>query len=145
MRKNRTSRSLWHRLRQGLAVFVATAALWLVWLTTDPTAIRTQLGALAGDTRLAISLLSAELGPMDTDQLSPLDRLVLAQSALLSGASAAEVLSPPPVAAEDDPIPSQPADEPELPITTTAPDGIIGKTMVAGSSANYVTSGNVSI
>lgn len=145
MRKNRTSRSLWHRLRQGLAVFVATAALWLVWLTTDPTAIRTQLGALAGDTRLAISLLSAELGPMDTDQLSPLDRLVLAQSALLSGASAAEVLSPPPVAAEDDPIPSQPADEPELPITTTAPDGIISKTMVAGSSANYVTSGNVSI
>lgn len=144
MRKNRTSRALWRRLRQGLAVFVATAALWLVWLTADPTAIRSQLSALAGDTRLALSLLSAELGPLDAEQLSPLDRLVLAQSALLTGTSSAEVLLPPP-AAYHSPAPGGAPDEPELPITTTAPDGIIGKTMVAGSSASYVTSGNVSI
>lgn len=145
MRKNRTSGTLRHRLRQGLAVFVATAALWLVWLTADPISIRDQLGGLAGDTRLALSLLSAELGPLDTEQLSAMDRLVLAQSSLLSGTPTAQVLSPPPVAAGAEPSASEVPDEPELPITTTAPDGIIGKTMVAGSSASYVTSGNVSI
>ncbi|MGN0986180.1 MAG: stage II sporulation protein P [Candidatus Enterenecus sp.] len=145
MRKNRTSGTLRHRLRQGLAVFVATAALWLVWLTADPISIRDQLGGLAGDTRLALSLLSAELGPLDAEQLSAMDRLVLAQSSLLSGTPTAQVLSPPPVAAGAEPSASEVPDEPELPITTTAPDGIIGKTMVAGSSASYVTSGNVSI
>lgn len=145
MRKNRTSRTLWHRLRQGLAVFMATAALWLVWLTADPAALCAQIGALAGDSRLALSLLSAELGPLGAEQLSPLDRLVLAQSSLLSGAPTVQTLSPPPAAADAEPSASEAPDEPGPPVTTAAPEGIIGKTMVAGSSASYVTSGSVSI
>jgi len=58
------------------------------------------------------------------------------------------MLTPPPVIkAENDDMPVE-SDEPEEespPMTTTAPEGIIGKTMVAGTSAKYVSSGNVSI
>ena len=36
-------------------------------------------------------------------------------------------------------------EEDNLPGSTTAPDGIIPKTMVAGTSAKYVTEGNVSV
>lgn len=145
MRKKRTSRNPWRRLRQGLAVFVATAALWLIWLTADPSAIRSQLGSLAGSTRLALSLLSAELGPLDAEPLSALDRLVLAQSSLLAGLPPAQPLSPPPVTGNDPPPPEDGPEDHEEPAVTAAPEDIIGRTMVAGTSAKYVTSGNVSI
>lgn len=145
MRKKRTSGSIRRRLRQAAAIFVATAALWLIWLTADPAALLEQLRALAGDTDLALSLLSAELGPLGNEPLSGMDRLVLAQSAFLSGTVTAETLSPPPsiqAQVPDDPDESEDA---PLPVTTSAPEGIIGKTMVAGTTAKYITQQNVSI
>lgn len=146
MRKKRTSGKLPRILRQSAAVFLAAAALWLIWLTGDPAAA---LRDLAGSTRLAGALLQAELGVSfpDEDGLSGWERLILAQSSLLGGVmSQAELTAPP-----QSPAPSgQPSPEPSastdpLPAVTEEPDGIIPRTMVAGTSAKYVTSGTVSI
>ena len=145
MQKKRTSGILGRRIRQGLAIFVATAALWLVWLTTDPASLLEGLRETAGSTEFALTLLSAELGPLESDQLSFMDRLVLAQSALLSADMPSETLSPPPSIITEDPIDRDEQEDDPLPITTTAPEGIIGKTMVAGTTAKYITSGSVSI
>lgn len=146
MRKKRTRKPFSRWLRQGIALFVAAAALWLVWLTGDPAAT---LSRLAGSTQLATALLAAELGvsPQDGADLSGWDRLVLAQSSLLSGILPKGSLTTP----EEEPSPQlEPSPEvtvePDpLPSATEAPDGIIPRTMVAGTSASYVNSGSVSI
>lgn len=145
MRKKRTSGNLRRRIHQGIAVFVAVAAFWLIWLTADPAAFLEQLRSLAGSPDVALSLLSAELGDLDTEQFSPLDRLVLSQSALLSATASAETLTPPSSLVAEPTEDDDETDTDPLPVTTTAPDGIIGKTMVAGTSAKYISSGNVSI
>ncbi len=147
MRKKRTRKPITKWLRQGIALFVAGAALWLVWLTGDPASALSQL---AGSTQLATSLLAAELGapPQDDAGLSGWDRLVLAQSSLLGGLLPDTPASPP---LEEEPSPQpEPSPEPSedadpLPAVTDEPDGIIPRTMVAGTSAKYVTSGSVSI
>ena len=146
MRKKRTRKPFSRWLRQGIALFVAAAALWLVWLTGDPAAT---LSRLAGSTQLATALLAAELGvsPQDGADLSGWDRLVLAQSSLLSGILPKGSLTTP----EEEPSPQlEPSPEvtvePDpLPSATEEPDGIIPRTMVAGTSASYVNSGSVSI
>lgn len=146
MQKKRPKGLLGRRVRQCAAIFVSVAALWLIWLTTDPLTLLEQLRTLAGNTDLSLSLLSAELGPLENDQLSMLDRLALNQSPLLSATPAAGTLTPPPILQNEEP----PADRDELeedppPASTTAPDGIIGKTMVAGTTAKYVNGKNISI
>ena len=145
MRKKRTSGRWKRRFHQCAAVFVAVAALWLIWLTADPEALLDGLRSLTGGTDLALSLLEAELGPLRDHQLSALDRLVLAQSPLLSGVTMAETLSPPPSIQTEAPDDYDESDSDPLPVTTTAPEGIIGKTMVAGTSAKYVSLGSISI
>lgn len=145
MRKKRTSHTLGRRIRQCIAVFVAIAALWLIWLTADPASLMESLQGLASDPNVVLSLLSTELGPLGENQLSVLDRLVLAQSPLLSVATPVDTLSPPSVMGTTESFDNNEGENDPLPITTTAPEGIIGKTMVAGTSAKYVNSGNVSI
>ncbi len=155
MKKTRTTHPhpVWRLLRRGLAVFLAVMALWLVWLTGDPAAALDELTALAADAEVATSLLAAELGTTPEEGgLSPLDKLVLAQSSLLSGTlpDPEPTLSPPPTAA---PSPSYTAppefndedDDPLPPSATAAPDGVISKTLKAGTSAKYITVGNVSV
>ena len=150
MQKKRTAGRFRRRIMQFLSIFIATAALWLIWLTADPTAIAESFRALTENPQVAQALLSAELGPMDNSSLSPFDRLFLAQSPLLSLPASAELLTPPPDLDLTPPAEPSDPDEPEEnadlpPVTTTAPDDIIGKTMVAGTSAKYFTSGTVSI
>lgn len=146
MRKKRTSGKLPRILRQSAAVFLAVAALWLIWLTGDPAAA---LRDLAGSTRLAGALLQAELGVSfpDEDGLSGWERLILAQSSLLGGVmSQAELTAPPQSSSPSgQPSPEPSASTDPLPAVTEEPDGIIPRTMVAGTSAKYVTSGTVSI
>lgn len=147
MRKKRTRKPFAQWLRQAAALFVACAALWLVWLTGDPAAALSQLAA---STRLATTLLSAELGapPQDGARLSSWDRLVLAQSSLLGGLLPQDADNPDPQPVPSpQPAPSvQPSQEADpLPTATAQPDGIIPRTLVAGTSASYVTSGAVSI
>ena len=152
MRKKRT-RPILRGLRMGAAVFVATLAAWLLWLVGDPAAAVRELAKLADSAKVATTLLWLELGaPRQEDGLSTWDRLVLAQSSLLSGtidvsASSPTETEPPPTDSEpaDTPPEDGKGDENNLPTTTTAPDGIIARTMVAGTSAKYITSGNVSI
>lgn len=150
MQKKRTPGRFRRRVMQCLSIFVATAALWLIWLTVDSAALAESFRTLAEDPRVVQTLLSAELGPMEVSELSPFDRLFLAQSPLLSLPASAELLTPPPNLNLSPPTEPSDPDEPEEnadlpPATTTAPDGIIGKTMVAGTSAKYFTSGHVSI
>ncbi len=153
MRKRRTTRPVLRLLRLGLAAVAAGAGLWLVWLVGDPAAAVGDLLKLADRAQIAAALLSAELGtPRQGDGLSGWDRLVLAQSSLLSGAAPPRESGP--GGKEPDPAPTQDPEELDpddgeeehnLPPTTTAPEGIIAKTMVAGTSAKYVTSGNLSV
>lgn len=152
MRKKRTTHPILRGLRMGAAVFVAGLAGWLLWLVGDPAAAVKDLMGLADSAQVATALLAAELGaPREADGLSAWDRLVLAQSSLLGGVLSPQETAPP----ASDPPPEDsgdPADldldgeeDGDLPPTATAPEGIIAKTMVAGTSAKYVTSGNVSI
>ena len=148
MQKKRTTRPLRRGLRAGAAILVAALAVWLLWLVGDPGAALEQL---ADSTRVATALLSAELGlkEISEDNLSRWDRLVLAQSSLLRGTpppgQTAPPSSPPPVESGD-PAELDPAGEDEEtdpPASTDAPEGIIPKTMVTGSSSKYVISGNL--
>ena len=165
MRKKGT-RPLLRGLRVGAAVFVAVLAIWLMWLVGDPAAAVGELVRLADSARVATALLEAELGAPRQEEggLSAWDRLVLAQSSLLGGtldirSSEPAVTDPLPTGGQPDGTPPDGGDgeadgkggggdggeENNLPTTTTAPDGIIARTMVVGSSANYITSGNVSV
>lgn len=144
MRKTWTRWSPRKSLRLFVAVFLAASALWLVWLTGDPGALRDGLADAAGSPQLALTLLRWELGSAQPRELSAWDQLVLSQSSLLGVSLPAQsdppaVITPPPEA-EPTPVPVSPP-----PVTTTAPDGIIGKTMVAGTSAKYISSGSISI
>ena len=152
MRKKRT-RPVLRGLRIGIAVFVAALAVWIVWLVGDPAAAAGELANLADSAKVATALLSAELGtPGEGDGLSAWSRLVLAQSSLLGGAVSPKETAPapsdaPPPAGTSTVIedPDEGEEENGLPLTTTAPEGIIARTLVAGTSAKYITSGGVSV
>lgn len=141
MRKNRTSG---RRLaRQCAAVFLGTAALWLVWLTADLSGLWTRLAAAAADSGLAEGALQAELSLPGEGGLPFWDRLVLAQADLLSPPSPDPVPNETP--APVSPAPSAPSSPSPEPTASGAALNIIGRTMVAGTSAKYVTWEGLSI
>lgn len=144
MRKNRPKGLLKRRIRQCLAVFITVAALWLIWLTTDPLSITAWLHQLASNTNFALTLLSAEPAMPDIDTIFPPDRLVSHPSS--SATPETDLLTPPPVTPSEE----LPPDRDELednppPVSTSAPEGIIGKTMIAGTSSKYISWDNISI
>lgn len=152
MRKKRTTRPWVRGLRAGAAVLVGSLALWLAWLVGDPAAALDNLRELAGSAQVSLALLSAELGLEEHGSgLSRWDRLVLAQSSLLGGAapSTAPSSSPPPPEESRDLLELDPSGEDEEPSASLpsvdAPEDVIPRTMVAGTSAKYVTSGNISV
>ena len=152
MRKRRTTRPVLRLLRLGLAAVAAGAGLWLVWLVGDPATAVGDLLKLADRAQIAAALLSAELGLEENPEgLSRWDRLVLAQSSLLGGTLPSPQPGPSAPSPEEsrDLLELDPAGEDEEPSASLpavdAPEGIIPRTMVAGSSAKYVTSGNVSV
>lgn len=155
MRKKRT-RPRWPAiLRRGVALFVAIATVWLLCLTADFGAAAQALEGLADNAGLATALLSAELGGTRADTLDGLDKLAVAQSSLLSANLEAvarwledhEDLQNPVESGQ--PEPSQtpepsPSTDPSV-ATTTAPDDIVGRTMVPGSSSRYVSQDGIYI
>ncbi len=152
MRKKRTTRPWVRGLRTGAAVLVGILAVWLAWLVGDPGAALDHLKEMAGNAQVSLALLSAELG-LEAQEvgLSRWDRLVLAQSSLLGGflPSLEPGESDPPPEESEDLLELDPAGENEE-SDSPAPsaglsEGVIPKTMVAGTSAKYVTSGNVSV
>ena len=131
MRKSRTSRPILRSLRLGAAVFVGGLAVWLMWLVGDPAAALRELGEMMDTARVAMVLLSEELGTeTGSGGLSGWDRLVLAQSSLLGGPMPSGEPEPSTIPSpEPSPAPElEPPDDSEdseLPLTTTAPEGII--------------------
>lgn len=152
MRKKRTTHPWARGLRTGAAVLVGALAVWLAWMVGDPAAALDQLREWAGSAQVSLALLSAELGLEENPSgLSRWDRMVLAQSSLLGGVlpSGSPQDSAPPPSESGDLLELDPPgedEEPSAPLPSAdAPEGIIPKTMMAGSSAKYVTSGNVSV
>ncbi len=150
MRKNRT-RPRWRGiLRRVLALFMAFVTLWLLWLTADFSAAGEALRGLADNAGLAAALLDAELGGDGEDGLPELDRLALRESSMLAANldsvtrwlagqeqhSQPEWSDPPQPTGRPAPEPTASPD-PEV-RTTTAPDSIVPRTMVPGSSSRYV-------
>lgn len=165
MRKKRTRPRWAGLLRRSLALFVALVTVWLLWLTADFSAAGRALRALADNADLASALLDAELGGDGTQDLAGLDRLALSQSSLL-GANLDPVArwledheedrdpeesalpqpaptTPPSPTASPTPTPTPAPDAGVL--TTTAPDSIIGRTLVPGKSNRYVSSDGIYI
>lgn len=149
MRKKRTRLRWLSILRRGAALFVALATVWLLCLTADFGAAAQALAGLADNAGLATALLSAELGSTGEEPLAGLDKLAVAQSSLLSANLEAvarwledhENIQQPEESSK--PEPSQtpapsPSVDPNVP-TTSAPDDIVGRTMVPGSSSRYVS------
>ncbi len=152
MQKKRTTRPWARGLRTGAAALVGVLAVWLAWLVGDPAAALDQLREWAGSAQVSLALLSAELGLEEQgDGLSRWDRMVLAQSSLLGGvlpSQEPEESAPPPSESGDllELDPPGEDEEASAPLPSAgAPEGIIPKTMVAGSSAKYITSGSVSV
>ena len=152
MRKKRTTRPWARGLRTGAAALVGVLAVWLAWLVGDPAAALDQLREWAGSAQVSLALLSAELGLEEQgDGLSRWDRMVLAQSSLLAGvlpSQEPEESAPPPSESGDllELDPPGEDEEASAPLPSAGdPEGIIPKTMVAGSSAKYITSGSVSV
>ena len=159
MRKKPTRSPLAALLRRTLALFLVMLTLWLLRYTADFGAAAEALQKLAGSGELASALLSAELGSRWEEEgtLAGIDRLAAAQSALLSAnlepvarwledheeEEQPEESSLPQSSAPLFPSPAITAD-PEV-ATTTAPDDIIGRTMVPGSSSRYVSEDGIYI
>ena len=130
-------------LRRCAALFLATVAIWLLSLTCDPGAACRRLGESAA---FVSTMLQAQLGP-DTwtesswNSLNRWQKLALSQSALLRlDFPSSAVPAPSPSGGTDTPL-SQPEDqaEPILPQTTTAPEDIQERTILAANSEGYLT------
>ena len=145
--------------RRVLALVLAGAAIWLLWMTADLRAAGDALADLGENARLAAGLLTAELGR--TAEGGPLagmpgwERLVVGQSALLCLAATAaeepEGVQPTPIPAPTSaptPAPAQPTPEPDPEDlaevrTTSAPTDIIEQTLVGSDSSAYVSADGV--
>ena len=137
----------WPRLlRRGAALFLATVTVWVLSLTADTGSAAVALRTLAESPAFVSAALRAELGNLPGDQeaghpLTGWQRLILSQSpALMAGAGegissgqAGEEPQPTPVPME----PDDPEDPEELPAVTTAPEDIIGRTLVPVDGSGY--------
>ena len=143
MRKKPSKPRVGAVLRRWTALFFAGMTVWLLWLTADPGAAAETLGELFSAGK--------------REGMGVVDRLAAAQSALLwanlgsaEGAGGENENGQPPEEsarpAPGAPLFPSPAirADPEV-ATTTAPDDIVGRTMVPGSSSRYVSGEGVYI
>lgn len=150
MHKKRTGRrGLWAVVaRRTAALFLAGTAVWTLWLTADLRAVGAALTGLGENAELAMALLTAELGRTVQDGplagLTGWDRLVLAQSALLTGGEEAVAALAARQEEQETPAPEDedPEDSAEI-RTTSAPEDIVEQTLTAGSSERYVSADGV--
>ena len=143
--------------RRAAALFLAGAAVWLLWLTVDFRPAGQALERLGRDGAVAAALLEAELGrPAEDGPLAGMngwERLLLEQSALLAAGTAvlpaeetpAPSPSPFPSPAPPDPSPASPAPEDtgRQPPATQAPDSIVERTMTGEDTPVYLSTQGV--
>lgn len=139
--------------RRAAALFLAGAAVWLLWLTVDFRPAGQALERLGRDGAVAAALLEAELGrPAEDGPLAGMngwERLLLEQSALLAAGTAVlpaeETPAPSPSPAPPDPSPASPAPEDtgRQPPATQAPDSIVERTMTGEDTPAYLSTQGV--
>ena len=152
----RKGQGQWPRLlRRGVALFLATVTVWVLSMTADTGSAASALRTLAESPAFVSAALRAELGNLPEDQaasdsLTGWQRLILSQSpALMAGAG--EGTASAPEEAEPQATPSAPVepDDPEdpevLPAVTTAPEDIVGRTLVPVSGDGYASAQGVYI
>jgi len=124
----------WTRgLRRGTACFMATMALWGLFLTTDFSGAAEAVKALGESPAFVAAVLSAELNyepPGDEPELlGRWGKLAVGQSPLLM-AGAEQVARELERGKEEEPVEADdPQDPVQLPVVTTAPDGILAQTL----------------
>ena len=157
MRRRRTGRrAAGPVLRRTAALFLAGAAVWLLWLTVDFRPAGQALEDLGRDGALAAALLEAELGrPAEDGPLAGMngwERLLLRQSALLAAGTAVLPAETPTPGQTPSPSPSQtpaelpaspspapaPEDSASPPPTTQAPSNIIEETLGGADTPAYL-------
>ena len=135
-------------LRRGTALFLTTVTVWVLSLTADMGAAAQTFQTLAESPAFVSAALRAELGnlTLEDDPMNGLEgwqRLVLRQSpALMAFEGGPDLSGEQP---EQEPgatqAPSMEPDDPEdphqLPEVTTAPEDIVGKTLLPVSADGY--------
>ena len=142
----------WGRIiRQSIALFMATLAAWALLMGSGVQAAGTILRTLGENPDIVSAMLEAELGQglQRTDGLDGWARLILNQSVYLRGGVAAHPDQPTPTpdhTPEVDLPAGQPAQDRDdindgavPPQTTTAPEGIVERTLIPTSPDGYVT------
>ena len=140
----------WGRLfRRGMAVCLATIALWLLVLGAGAHAITQGMDALGGSGAFVEAVLTAELGAPSETRLPFLLALAVDQSPLFAAnlntvapiphlpAPSVEILPNAQPAPDHDDVADQP------PETTAAPEDIVERTLVPQSDQGYVTGGGL--
>jgi stage II sporulation protein P len=142
----------WRRvLRRVCALFFATVALWLLWLTCDFGAAWERLGESSA---FLVAALRAQLGEETWSDspwsaLSSCQRLALGQSALLRAGSLNVQQQTSAQSAQTQPEPAQGEEGEEQaetqPQTTAAPDSIQERTLLSADSEGYLSAMGVSL
>ena len=135
-------------LRRGTALFLTTVTVWVLSLTADMGAAAQTFQTLAESPAFVSAALRAELGnlPLEDDPMNGLEgwqRLILRQSpALMAFEGGPDLSGEQP---EQEPgttqtpamEPDDPEDPHQLPEVTTAPEDIVGKTLLPVSADGY--------
>lgn len=139
----------WSKLfRRGVALFLATVTIWVLSLTADMGAAAQTFQTLAESPAFVSAALRAELGnlPDDNDPMASLEnweKLILRQSPTLSTGTKSQTAGSDTATQTPEPSPSptsdsdDPDDPHQLPAVTTAPEDIVGKTLVPVSADGY--------
>lgn len=133
----------WGRFfRRGMAVCLATIALWLMVLGASAGAASGRWEELGANEALITAALRTELG-YDERELSFWDRLVLSQSSLLWAnlipPDTVEVPPTPQILPNAQPAPDHDDVTEEPPLSTAAPGDIVERTLVPTTGEGYVT------
>lgn len=127
-------------LRRSVALFLATVTVWVLSLTADMGAAADTIRTLAESPAFVSAALRAELGSLpEEDGLESLtgwERLALSQSPTLlagiGGRGGEEAAQP--AATEE---PEDPDDPCQVPAVTSAPEDIVGRTLLPVSESGY--------
>lgn len=128
-------------LRRSVALFLATVTVWVLSLTADMGAAADTIRTLAESPAFVSAALRAELGSLpEEDGLESLtgwERLALSQSPTLlagiGGRGGEEAAQP---AAMEEPE-EDPDDPCQVPAVTSAPEDIVGRTLLPVSESGY--------